>query len=624
MKTRMLYVVLAGLAPAAGVWAQAVQQGPMEFRVTRHGADASHVRALERLGVKAQISQDGGLRFIDPARFLAAPTRDLGAGLADEDGSTRLIAVDFGALASQKLLDSGPAMGRVADALKAAGVEMTGARAFAFNSTVDLWQGNAQRRVLLDTTVSHGFTLGGLPLVGPGAKMRFALGAGGVLTGAHVTTRALAPGGPTRLLSSEELRKREVARFGASAKLQSQVVYYAPPMSVRAQRIVPHRLYSGNVSVGGRLVAIRPMLVPLVADAPAARIEVDRNASGVIAKVSVSGGRAPYQFSFSEPDARAQIAGAQATFTFTPSNRDNEAESLVSVVVTDADGLTDVVKARFQPTQAPVRPIARPLPGELMVQHEPDLLALLQAARFPGATVGLHAVGQSYVGNELGLTLPNVAGFANKARDERVPVAFHWRERMAFERDWKSPDFAGSANRWFDAVDLGLFSGHAGGGGWVLSSSFDDGWASTDEIRLGRDDNEWAVIAACGPLQEASDRQNRTAFEGLHLLCGYATNSFDSDREGSTFASLIWTRESFLWVTLRDYVSIRRAWIMTAIECQPAEERPGSPIRVGVMGVRRDVDGVSSWDDFFFGRGPLSPDIRSSAARSFWVVRTGT
>jgi hypothetical protein len=602
----------------------AFAQDMVEYKVTRHGADATHVRALERLGIKAELSKDGGLRFVDASRFLAVPTRDLGVGPANEDGPTRLMSVDFSSLKNIKLPASATAIQAVGQALKDAGVDTQGAQAYAFNSTVDLLEGESKQSYPIDTTVGHRFALGGIRLVGPGAKMRFALDSGSALTHAHIATRQLAPGSSAKLISADELRKIEAERFGVNAKLKSEVVYYAPPMEVRAQRIVPHRLYTGSVTMDGQTVSIRPAFVPLVADAPRASMEVNGSGSQLEAVVKVSGGRAPYQFSLSSPAAAAKISGASATFVFTAETREKESQNLVSVTVTDADGLVSVATAPVPQKSASSARAFQFAGAQWGTRLATAVLAQPDTSRFASRSIGLHAVGQSYVGSPLGMTIGNADGLRDRASAASISVPFFWREGLAFERDWKSPSFRGNSDRWFDQVDLGFFSGHAGGGGWMYSSAVDDGWVGTNEVRLGSGDAEWAVIAACGPLQPRSDAQNRGVFQGLHMLCGYASNSFDTDREGRVFGDLILHKSTFLWMTLRDYQPIRTAWINTAIEIQPAEESPGVPILVGAMGVRRSSDGVSSWNDHFHGFGPVSPDIPASTARSFWVVRTGT
>ncbi|MFP5298972.1 MAG: DUF6345 domain-containing protein, partial [Actinomycetota bacterium] len=72
-------------------------------------------------------------------------------------------------------------------------------------------------------------------------------------------------------------------------------------------------------------------------------------------------------------------------------------------------------------------------------------------------------------------------------------------------------------------------------------SAHDDSFIAFNEVAWGDRDLEFATIAACGPLQEttgAGDLRTRwgRAFQGLHILNGYATVSGDSPDEGRIYA----------------------------------------------------------------------------------------
>ncbi|HZP83062.1 MAG TPA: DUF6345 domain-containing protein [Chthonomonadaceae bacterium] len=86
---------------------------------------------------------------------------------------------------------------------------------------------------------------------------------------------------------------------------------------------------------------------------------------------------------------------------------------------------------------------------------------------------------------------------------------------------------------------------------------------------------------------------------------GYATTSFDNVIEGSTVAGLSMGAA---------HLPIRCAWMHAAQNSQPAE------VIWGAMGPFR-ADGVSNFNDHFWGRGPVGPDIRGLAIAGFWVLR---
>jgi len=93
------------------------------------------------------------------------------------------------------------------------------------------------------------------------------------------------------------------------------------------------------------------------------------------------------------------------------------------------------------------------------------------------------------------------------------------------------------------------------------------------------------------------------AFQGLHILMGYGNISYDSSHEGSKFMNRILRNSSPM--------RIRDAWISTASEEQPSD------VLLGLMGPLRD-DWVWNWDDYFWGKGAVGPDIPQSRIIGYW------
>ncbi|MFQ3669156.1 MAG: DUF6345 domain-containing protein [Fimbriimonadaceae bacterium] len=605
----------------------APQRGPLEYRVSRHGADPRVLVALDQLGGKAEVATDGAVRFMARDRFLAVPTRKVGPGGPSEDGDAQIEAIDFGALAARKVVDRSAAIQRVTTALRQSGVDLEGATPIAFHSEVEFGRPGATRTLPIDTGVSFRYRLGNMPLIGPGAKMRFALDGEGNLTHGHIATRQLTPGNPARLLPPAELDRRARMVLGSEAKLQSQMVCYAPPMEIRAARIVPHMMYTGTISAGQERIPLRTVMIPAVQDAPTVGVSLDTAGGQVVVKAVVEGGRAPFRFSFSVP-GEALVQGRSASVAFRPDDREGVVQSSIMVQVEDSDGLVGYGRATLRALHLHGVYVEVPSPKPLPIRtygHLPVMSSLANGI-IGRLDIGIHAVGMSYenVGQtNLSRTVPNADGFWNKMRSLGVTGQFRYVDGSAWETDWKANAAGGRASAYFDNVDLGFFSGHAGGGGWLLSTNRSDSFVSREDVRLGAGDAEWVVIAACGPLQPGAIDSWSNSFQGLHLLCGYGTNSFDTDREGRIFAEQIATRETFIFWTVRDFQPIRQAWINTAIECQPSHAG-AVPILVGVMGVRRERDGASSWNDYWHGAGPVSPDVPAGTDRTFWVVRTGT
>jgi hypothetical protein len=108
------------------------------------------------------------------------------------------------------------------------------------------------------------------------------------------------------------------------------------------------------------------------------------------------------------------------------------------------------------------------------------------------------------------------------------------------------------------------------------ASNPDDSFLSFSEVGsspnapgdlLGSGDLEWAVIAACGPLQDellatgGGDVLNRWdgAFDGMHQLLGYGAITFDNTDESRRIASYC-----------RSGMTIKNAWFRAAKEIQPS------------------------------------------------------
>ena len=122
------------------------------------------------------------------------------------------------------------------------------------------------------------------------------------------------------------------------------------------------------------------------------------------------------------------------------------------------------------------------------------------------------------------------------------------------------------------------------------------------------------IIAACGPLQATengktwNERWGNT-FRGLHLIMGYATTSYDYPNEGRDLANGALAG-----------LDLRSAWINTAVANQP------SKVTWSIMGVY-GPGGQTSYNDHFWGRGPVSPDMgleavdgKATLYDGWWII----
>ena len=92
------------------------------------------------------------------------------------------------------------------------------------------------------------------------------------------------------------------------------------------------------------------------------------------------------------------------------------------------------------------------------------------------------------------------------------------------------------------------------------------------------------------------------SFDGMHLLMGYQTVSGDNDDEGRLVAGYALAGRT-----------IRESWIQTAIDVQ------GSSVVWAVMGPI-GPGGWVNYNDHFWGRGSVGPDIRGGNLQGWWII----
>lgn len=203
-----------------------------------------------------------------------------------------------------------------------------------------------------------------------------------------------------------------------------------------------------------------------------------------------------------------------------------------------------------------------------------------------------------------------------------VPVAFDWRGYTAWEKDFKEPSLGGNDSTYVDNVDAAWYTGHGWPGGFTFKANVTDRWIVPEDARWGNRDLEWLQLESCQVLRDTTGTLDyfsrwRQVFQGLHMLNGFHTNAYCvGGGTGRTFAEYLFPKE-FLWWTLRPAQRVRVAWAKMAIEKEPR----GVVYRS--MGPWRVSDGVSSINDYFWGQGPVSPDLPVGPGVGLWSV-TGT
>ena len=603
------------------------------FEVTAAGVSAESAAVVAEaldLPVDPQV-YDGSLFFIDPERFQRVPTTPLdGVFGEDEDGlPTVAEAFDFDALREMPVYSEEDARARVADALSLAELLPDGAEAWighAMFEAVGVMEGEEVIEVPIDTQVNYNLELNGLPLLGPGAKVKAAFDGEGVVTLLRYALREVSEGQSVEVISPEEAIDRcaggwqepQEERAG-DVQLQTRLVYYAPPLDMQSvSRIFPYYECSGTTTVDGEDVALLNTFIPAIEDVPRVELlaSVERNL--VSAEARVSGGTAPYSYQWSSSNVSLdpEVATAGPTIEYEVFSRE-PAELItetVSLVVTDADGLTGSVSEAVEVT---------------LVIPETTSRETVEAVSARAATTTVD-VGTEWVGKCDKKPLPNASangnGFAKFFKASGIPVRFNWGEKNAWEKDFKDPIWFGDDSNWVDNVDAVFFEGHGTGNGFQFCSWQHDKRLNRREARWGNRDLEWLALLSCNvlegktltwrpawpwpiPVKLSWDKRWGPAFKGLHLLMGFATIAYDEPDVGEKYAQAMLGR---LAGNMGPF-PVGMSWALAAILTQP------SSVLYSYMGPY-GPKGQTNMIDYFWGQGKTTSDIDNP--KKFWRVES--
>ncbi|WP_447005667.1 DUF6345 domain-containing protein [Saccharothrix isguenensis] len=227
----------AALTGATAGTASADDELPV-YAVRSQGLTQEQATALQQaFGLKTvERTAEGVVTFTDEDRHLRVPGIDRGAGAHDESGqATNQTQFDLTAIRGLRAMPLADATKRVTETLRGVGLLPADATASASHSTLDITDtnGNAVVSAPLDTTVTFDFQLGGLPLEGPGSKVRVSLDGAGAVTQLTYATSVLAPAGTMRVLPYNERYNRcRRAAYPLPLGL-ADYIYWAPPWVVR-------------------------------------------------------------------------------------------------------------------------------------------------------------------------------------------------------------------------------------------------------------------------------------------------------------------------------------------------------------------------------------------------------
>jgi hypothetical protein len=600
-------------------------QGPTESQAQELA------QALEIPPEDVVVGEDGGIRYVDRDGFMAVPTEEASLGVdtgSEDEGETQARALDREAVAELDPPTEQEARQRFESALDQVGLaeDVDVQASSGILGVVETGSGETEHHI--DTTATGLVERNGLPLEGPGATIQVGFNGTGSPSLLLYEKRELSEGDTVEVVPPDDgdALCREALRDQASSggpqeieDVDSEMVYYMPPQDITTvETVVPHFRCEGSFADGD----LRPTYVPATVDAP--EVTVTASAEEVDGEVRVSadaqatGGQAPfdsYTWSSAETTLDPDTASGGDSVTYTVDAREEVDEDTVSVTVGDADGVT------FSASET----VDLPDSGSAGAAEGADVPT---EVRLGGSSTVGHTdlgVGTEWVGETQGLggSSGNAAGWVRESREAGVSLDFNWGDNAAWERDFKDPSQGGNDRAWVDDTDYTWYTGHADAKGWTFPGSKDDGKLRMGEARYGEKDLEWLTIAACGPLQDRSqdtigDRWLQ-AFQGLHILTGYATLSSDNTREGQLLANLLHGDYGETDLSLSGSgLRVVQSWVYTAKDVQP-----DGKYTVATMGPIGQND-VWNWHDNFWGEGSVGPDINPGERIGYWWYRTST
>ena len=436
------------------------------------------------------------------------------------------------------------------------------------------------RDVVVDLGIKDDRVGGPLPLFGGGGKFSTTVGDEGAVLAMAGAWRHAEPVDEAELLDFDAAADRAGLKRSDDFRVRgAKLGYYSAPAFKGQSLMFPVYAVSADVRAGDDWVPSRVRLIPATDVGTVNEPEVHRRTR--------KSGRDKFSGLKSVLKRGAQI----------PSGLTIDRKALDARKINIADVATRGPNGAWT---------VKPLLSDALIK------ALLEAIR-------PRAFGASWIGEfgGLGGSLKNAQGFVDEMGAEGWQERFNWGNQDAWKSDWVSND-----DDYVDDVDFVFYTGHAGPDGWMLASNGEGDWIHFSEVGTspnmpsdlwGQENLEWVVIAACGPLQDdiingggnVFDRW-RAAFDGLHLMMGYAAVTFDNEEEGKRLASYA-----------RSGMTLRQAWFRTAQEIQPSTNDEGDPYGPDVFAATMYIGNSSghTGDDHLWGHGSVGRDIRGPSYR---------
>jgi hypothetical protein len=602
--------MLAGATPAPAAEDMAEDTAAV-YAVTQEGLTESEGAALaQAFNIGNALQGDGAFSYVD-STFGHAPEVVIDEGRDESDRPTVSQALDLDALAEIKPVGDDEAIGRARRLIELAGLSADMAARTSVSHT-ELTLSDSRDQVTsvhpLDTAVTVGLELNGLPVTGQGAKLRITFGPDAQVSQLAHALRKVTRSDTASIIDPRRAAEVCAALYPAGTRQQAPTLgYQFPALSARdasgkgtVSTIYPQ--YTCNPLAESGTLAHR--LVPAIAgSAPAGTLVADRSGNAVKAEVAVSGGTAPYTYRWSSSSTTLAADNNEPNVSYDRTPREGVENETVTVEVTDANGLAATASI------------------ELNQDGSGSADTVAGGGGFGELAIGPTDVGIEQTISDWQCAQDSAIGFKNAMAAHGVGTQFDWRGSNAWEWDFKDPSLGGGDNYYVDDVDATWYTGHGWSGGFSFTSNVTDNEITPTDAKWGNGDLEWLQLESCQVLADTSGTHDYfgrwgAAFDGLHILNGFHTNAYCvGGGTGGTFADYLFEKK-FLWWTLRPALRVQSAWASMAIDREPT----GVVYRsMGLIG----PGNVTNIGDYFWGQGPVGPDISPANATGKWSI-TGT
>lgn len=566
------------------------------YDVVQEGLTADQAKRLNAtLGVEGALQPDGSYIYASP-EFAKVPQKTVATGKDESGRPTTSQALDTDALKRLRPLPDDDVLKRVPIFMDYVGVDgdVVSLKPTVAHTELDLADANGRPTASykLDTSVSFEQTLGGLPLTGPGAKLRAAYGPDGKLTQLTSANRRLKPGATVAIIAVDEAAKGCAALYGDKVRQGTPTLGYHAPALGSAKQIFP--VYTCN-PVGGDEQQTNLLLPAVKGSAPTATFEAKLGDGSVRGVASATGGTAPYRFKWSSSTTVIE-RNEGAAVDYVRDSRDKLVGEALTLTVTDANGLTSTATASFAGD------------GSVKGQSIPG------GGGFGKLAIGPVDVGVEQTVDEWQCAQDSGFGFRNAMAARGVPTAFQFHGLSAWEEDFKKASAGGTDSSFTDNVDATWYTGHGGPNGFTFkNTTHDDNRITPADADWGNGDLEWLQLESCQVLRDTNGSMDQLArwggaINGLHMMNGFHTNAICVDGgTGRTFAQLLFPQLGL------PAFPVRNAWALMAQIKEPSGIRYRSIGNVG-------AGGVTNIGDYFWGQGPTGPDITKAARTGMWSL----